>query len=101
MRDDPIQHLIARLPGVMPGEVYPPTDHLSRTFLQRGFDLWHEIGWSVYRVEVVAERFEFRQFDRDYGLAGAEVFVELDRIGRLGERRQPEWNAGDVEAIQV
>ncbi len=70
---------------------------LAHDALERGDEF---VGRVVERDDV-GVRLELRQAARDDRLSRREVLVELDGIGRLGQRRALEGNRADVEAGDV
>ena len=94
----PGQLLGAGVPGVLPRKGAPAGDLLSSG--RRGArDLSHELFRRPGEPHEVppGKRFESSHRSRDDSAAGCERLVELDRIRRVGQLREPERNHLDVE----
>jgi hypothetical protein len=86
---------------VLGGERLAPRDQRAVILPDRRVQLREEVLLAFRQIEIVAIGLQFREPDRDDGLAGAEVLIELDRVGRLRDRVDLERNQTDIEVIEV
>ncbi len=102
-RFEPREELaITDLPGVLPRDLPAAGREAGlRALPHRPFESRHELLGGLVQIDHLRERLELRQAPRDNGLSGGQVLVELDGIGRLGQRRALKRNRADVEPRDV
>ena len=97
-----LQSRVPDLPRILEGDLAAlGDDHLAVGLADEALESGDELIGRVVQRDDVGVGLELRQAARDDRLSRREVLVELDGIGRLGQRRALEGNRADVEAGDV